>query len=518
MIVYRKEGCSSYIPAPCEVGLVASLGFTEIGRISIKDTLFLDAKAENNKIYSYALVANLPVSGFVSLLSVPSNLVCIGSELPQIAPVITRVSVQTTDAQTGSIFLGWTRPLGFDSTKYKGLYQYKLYRATGINGGAFQLIRSIQTRVDKTTADTTFVDSGLNTLQNGYTYKIVFLYENDKILAESQAASSVRLITNAEAQKIRISWQANVPWSNDNRRHRIYRESRTNPSSFNVIAEVSVGTANTYTYTDDGVDRFPDDGVSTIQMKVDTSYCYKVETIGTYARLPLLGLLNNFSQVICESPVDNTPPCPPILSSEEIDCQNLDRKAICQTDNLTNKFSWSTPPATGGLTCKVDILKYNIYYARYKDQQPKLLASIPPTETSFTHTKSLQEGFAGCYYLTATNRLNNESLPSNTVCKDNCPIVELPNVITPNGDGKNDTFSPMSCSAFIKTIDIEIYNRYGMKVYESNGNILSWDGKTSNGTELSSGTYFYIARVILQRLDKVDEVAIPIKGWVEIIK
>jgi gliding motility-associated-like protein len=76
----------------------------------------------------------------------------------------------------------------------------------------------------------------------------------------------------------------------------------------------------------------------------------------------------------------------------------------------------------------------------------------------------------------------------------------------------------MTCSAFIKTISIEIYNRYGVKIYESSGDTLNWDGKTNNGLDLSSGTYFYVAQVVIQRLDKADEIPTTIRGWVELIK
>jgi gliding motility-associated-like protein len=517
IIVYRKEGCSNYIPAQCEIGLPASLGFVEVARVSVKDTFFLDTKAQSGKIYSYSIVASLATSDFVSIPSVPSNEACIGSELPQFAPVMTNVSIDRTNAQTGQITVKWTRPLNFDSTSFKGPYQYKLYRATGISGGAFQLITSIATKVSKI-ADTVFVDGGLNTVQNGYTYKVVFLYENDKVLAESQIASSVRLTAVSDAQKVKISWQANVPWNNDNRKHRVYRENRNKPGTFNLIAEVAVQAVNTYTYFDDGIDRFPDDGTSTITMKIDTSYCYKVETVGAYLKLPQLGLLNNFSQVSCGSPIDNTPPCPPTFATEEVDCQNLDRKAICEGNSLSNKFSWKTPVSAGSITCRTDILKYNIYYARYKDEVPKLLASVAPPETSYTHVRPIQDGFAGCYYITAVNRLNIESAASNIICKDNCPIVELPNVLTPNGDGKNDIFTPMTCSAFIKTISIEIYNRYGVKVYQSSGDALSWDGKSSNGAELPTGTYYYVAQVVIQRLDKNDEIPTAINGWIELVR
>lgn len=517
IVVYRKEGCSNYIPSQCELGLPASLGFVEVARVSVKDTFFLDTKTQNGKIYSYSIVASLASSDFVSIPSVPSNEACVGSELPQLAPVMTNVSIDKTDIQNGQITVKWTRPLNFDSTNFKGPYQYKLYRATGISGGVFQLITSISTKVNKL-ADTIFVDKALNTFQNGYTYKVAFLYEGEKILAESQAASSVRLTAVSDAQKVKLSWQANVPWNNDNRKHRIYREVKNKPGTFNLIAEVGVQAVNTYVYFDDGLDRFPDDGTNTIQLIIDSTYCYKVETVGAYLKLPQLGLLNNFSQVSCGSPIDNTPPCPPNFTSEEIDCQNLDRKAICEASSLSNKFKWSTPLSTAGIICRKDISKYNIYYARYKDEKPKLLASVPSTETSYTHVRPLQDGFAGCYYITAVNLLNIESAPSNIICKDNCPTVELPNVFTPNGDGKNDTFSPLTCTAFIQTISIEIYNRNGTKVYEASGNNLNWDGKSTNGIELPSGTYYYLAKVLIQRLDKNDETPSTIKGWIELIR
>jgi len=521
IVIYRKEGCSNYIPAQCQIGLPAYLGFVEIARVSVKDTFFLDNKAQNGVIYSYSIVANLSTSEFVSIPSVPSNEACIGSEIPQRAPVLTNVSVDKTDTQAGQITVKWTRPLNFDPTAYKGPYSYKLYRATGISGGLFQLVTTIPTTVNKA-ADTIFVDTGLNTFQNGYTYKVAFIYENDKVLAESQIASSVRLTAVSDAQRVRLTWQANVPWSNDNRKHRIYREDKTKPGTFNIIAEVSVQAVNTYTYLDDGVDKFADDGINTVQLQVDTNYCYKVETVGAYVRLPQLGLLYNLSQVSCASPIDNTPPCPPLLTIDELDCKTLDRKAICESSTLSNKLRWSTPANVGSVICRKDIIKYNVYYARYKDDTPKLLTAIDkptPPEPSFTHNRPLEDGFAGCYYVTAVNSLNIESGPSNIVCKDNCTVVELPNIFTPNGDGKNDTFTPMTCSAFIQQIDIEIYNRYGLKVYESSGsNILSWDGKDKAGNELPSGTYYYLSRVSIQRLDKNDETASTIKGWIELVR
>ena len=68
----------------------------------------------------------------------------------------------------------------------------------------------------------------------------------------------------------------------------------------------------------------------------------------------------------------------------------------------------------------------------------------------------------------------------------------IPNVITPNGDGKNDYFEIVGADN--PCLDISrliIYNRWGKKVFEANGSKFIWDG-TNNGTQSSEGNYFYV--------------------------
>jgi gliding motility-associated-like protein len=101
------------------------------------------------------------------------------------------------------------------------------------------------------------------------------------------------------------------------------------------------------------------------------------------------------------------------------------------------------------------------------------------------------------------NVLNNSStsfllVASNEVCLDT--LVELidvsstssliiPNVLTPNGDGDNDVFR-LSDSFNKCAVVIEIYNRWGMVVHESD-DFVAWNGRTSSGTKVPAGTYFY---------------------------
>lgn len=65
--------------------------------------------------------------------------------------------------------------------------------------------------------------------------------------------------------------------------------------------------------------------------------------------------------------------------------------------------------------------------------------------------------------------------------------LTVPNVFTPNGDGKNDEFKITANG--IKTYSITIYNRWGAKVFESNDISNSWNGSNSN-----DGTYFFIIK------------------------
>ncbi len=64
----------------------------------------------------------------------------------------------------------------------------------------------------------------------------------------------------------------------------------------------------------------------------------------------------------------------------------------------------------------------------------------------------------------------------------------IPNIFTPNGDGKNDAFSIQTING--TELTGTIFNRWGRKVQELNGLNASWDGGNNN-----SGTYYYIIQV-----------------------
>ncbi len=71
------------------------------------------------------------------------------------------------------------------------------------------------------------------------------------------------------------------------------------------------------------------------------------------------------------------------------------------------------------------------------------------------------------------------------------PDLIIPNVLTPNGDGKNDEL--VLSEQFFKTYQIQIFNRWGHLVYmiDNQTGIALWDGDTSEGVPCTDGVYFY---------------------------
>ena len=97
--------------------------------------------------------------------------------------------------------------------------------------------------------------------------------------------------------------------------------------------------------------------------------------------------------------------------------------------------------------------------------------------------------------LVASNAFGQDSVyVANALTIDSCVVtatsILIPNVLTPNSDGQNDIF--VIDGVGITAIHTQIYNRWGMLLFESNIVHEGWDGRTRAGKEAPEGTYFYI--------------------------
>ncbi len=70
-------------------------------------------------------------------------------------------------------------------------------------------------------------------------------------------------------------------------------------------------------------------------------------------------------------------------------------------------------------------------------------------------------------------------------------LLPIPNAFTPNSDGENDTFGLVGSLEEITRFNMQIFNRWGALLYETNDPSQPWDG-TFNGILCDTGTYVWI--------------------------
>jgi gliding motility-associated-like protein len=66
----------------------------------------------------------------------------------------------------------------------------------------------------------------------------------------------------------------------------------------------------------------------------------------------------------------------------------------------------------------------------------------------------------------------------------------VPNAFSPNGDGINDTWFIETLKAY-PGAEVKVFNRLGQKIFDNNGQNISWDGKFK-GELQNAGIYVYL--------------------------
>lgn len=496
--IYRRIDSLDIKLDTCFPGMPSGSGFVKIAEVSVSDTSFLDDNAgaglKKGPNYCYRLVASFPEpSGGESLVS---DIIC--RPLLMDIPVLVNVDVQETSTTDGKILVRWTTPFYIDTVVFKPPYQYQLIR---YSAGDVPFI--VKTTSD--TTDTLFVDSGLNTESKIYSYQLKFLFGDLSNLVDSTVkASAVRLELQPGIKQITLQWFADVPWNNDDQLHEVYRQINGN---FEQIG-TSSGKGGLYQFTDNGT-------FNNLPLSDTVEYCYYVKTVGSYGNSAIRTPLINASQFRCASPTDTIKPCPPpeVVIQDPANFSCTDCEALRNRKEFSRTLTWKSMNLD---TCGLDINRYRIYFAAYEEDEMLPIATV--TDTFFVHNNLTS--LAGCYAVTALDRSGNESFIMNRTCVDNCIVFDLPNLITPDGNKKNDVFTPLCVStAFIEKVHFVVYNRWGKKVFEDDVEPeINWSGRNeSNNYTVGNGVYFYHAQVKAKRLRRSDE-TMNFKGWILVQK
>jgi gliding motility-associated-like protein len=494
--VWRKDVSQEIIIDTCTPGLDGQ-GYTLVNANS-RDIengryIYIDTDVERGRTYCYrilALFAKYSTIGqpFNIVESLTSDEICV--QLSRDVPLITHVDVLETDAVNGEIEVKWAKPVeeDLDPQVNPPPYTYEILRANGITDTGFNPIGISFTGNDLEEIDTSFIDTGLDTRNQAYSYKIRFYVEGDRVLGDSPHASSVFLSIASTDEINNLSWDFDVPW--DNTDFTVFKQNAQ--LTFDSIAHVQEPF-----YSDQGLIN-------------GREYCYFIRASGDYGIEGIISPLINNSQIACGVPLDTIPPCPPELTVSNI----CDQAVSCVEAELTNDLSWINPM----FLCEEtdDVVGYRVYYAPLEGSEFELIESIDfSDDTTFIHRPDV--GIAGCYAVTAVDTFFNESAFSNIICVDNCPIYELPNTFTPNGDGQNDLFIPYPY-CFVERVDFRVFNRWGELVFQTSDADLNWDGNNKNNQALPDGTYYYTCQVFEQRVSGVTPNPNLLSGFIELVR
>lgn len=105
-------------------------------------------------------------------------------------------------------------------------------------------------------------------------------------------------------------------------------------------------------------------------------------------------------------------------------------------------------------------------------------------------TQNVQDLSPGMYSLTITDANGCVKNYDFIIPENNAECLEIPNTITPNGDGYNDVWNIRNLDLYPQA-SVQIYNRWGNLLYESNNGYTPWDGK-ANGADLPAEVYYYV--------------------------
>ncbi len=153
--------------------------------------------------------------------------------------------------------------------------------------------------------------------------------------------------------------------------------------------------------------------------------------------------------------------------------------------------------------------------------------TILPSDTVIVASQSCDPSKVGDFEEILINQFGCDSLVLLTISllpADSCELEEasrlevyVPNVFSPNGDGVNDFFQFYVNEYAERIQSLQVYNRWGERVYEAydlspNDPVAGWDG-TFRGRQLDAGLFIFWGEVM-----DIDGRVVMVMGDVSLVR
>ena len=416
--------------------------------------------------------------------------------------------------------------------------QYEVYRAG--NPGNFSQLATVDS-----INDTSYFDHSTNTLNQSYCYKVLVanLCHQQSKISETPKHCTVELEANPDTNRITLNWNKYIGW-NKIKKYDIYRLD--NVSGNFVTLDSVPGTITTYIDSDIHcspthyyrVKAFEDGGYSqlswsdtagatppyvpnipkadliratvvnnqVISLKWQDTTNFQVnkyeaeKSMDGYHWKPVHQLFDSAITSYIDSTV-NVDQRPYYYRIKMLDncgdtglASNIGKTIFLQVD--TSKTGRPLLNWTKYKQWKDDVKYYDVERLEPDGSFSMISQTATGEDTVYQDKISTLNGQSQyCYRITAHSSgkpgqpsKTDITSTSNVACAPVTSTLYIPTAFTPNGDGLNDSFKVMG--TYIYKYHLQIYDRWGTKVFESHSLNNSWDGRFRG--KIEDGVYLFL--------------------------
>ncbi|WNJ18160.1 PKD domain-containing protein [Pontibacter sp. G13] len=411
---------------------------------------------------------------------------------------------------------------------------YLLYREDVNNPGTWILIHETPSAFD-----TLFVDAGagvLNTRLNSYCYKVTHrnYCGTEGSLNAARTHCTIEVEANPIPDRIVLNWNHYQGW-NEVDHYEIFRAPSYNtaaaqfldivPGFVNAYVDSATNCFNSYTYRVEAVGMEPlheswSDTTHAINQKSEPSQATDLIRATVENNEDILiewepFIMRDITDIFLEKSADNGSNWLTVAQLPPTDVQYLDTEVNVQespytyrlvakdscgftspysnigttillearTENFVNYLNWTPYFEWAG---DVDFYEIQLYHQAAGDYIQ--VGVVNNQQLGYTDTTFIDQS-EYCYRIVAHERGGRRATSfSNEVCVPITPRLEAPNAFTPNGDGTNEYFTFRGI--YINTFEVQIFDRWGELIFQSNSLFDSWDGRYK-GMPAPEGVYVY---------------------------